>query len=164
MGTSLLQVRSLAYLSVASRQLKDIKSLRDQSSHLFELASAISEFAYQGITQANQGWLAWRAGDLIQAKKLCNSANATWKQAGGFMFPWLAEWVLLDIAVSRADLGQAEAHALALLDPNPLTQPVREPIAAMLQEALQAYRQQDTEAAFEGFTQTLEMVKASGDL
>ena len=164
MGAGLLQVRSLAYLSVASRQLKDIPSLREQSALLHELASAVGEFSYLGISQANQGWLAWQAGDLIQAEKLCNSANATWKQAGGFMFAWLAEWVLLDIAVSRADLGEAEAHALALLDPNPLTQPVSEPIAARLEAARQAGCQQDTQAALAGFKQCLEMVKASGDL
>jgi DNA-binding SARP family transcriptional activator len=164
MGASLLQVRSLAYLSVASRQLKDIKSLRDQSSHLFELASAINEFAYQGISLANQGWLAWQDGDIISAEQLCNSANETWKQSGGNMFPWLADWVLLAIAVSQGDLGQAENRALGLLDPNLLFQPVRESIAVRLEEALQICRLQDTEAALECFKQVLEMVKASGDL
>lgn len=164
MGASLLQVRSLTYLSVASRQLKDINSLREQSSTLFELASAINEFAYQGISLANQGWLAWQDGDSISAEKLCNSANETWKQSGGNMFPWLADWVLLAIAVSRGDLGQAENRALALLDPNSLIQPIREPIAVRLEEALHACRLQDMKAAFECFKQVLVMVKASGDL
>jgi len=164
MGASLLQVRSLAYLSVASRQLKDIKSLREQSSHLFELASAISEYAYQGISLANQGWLAWRDGDFVSAELLCNSANETWKQSGGNMFPWLADWVLLAIVVSWGDLDRAEKRALALLDPNSLIQPVREPISVRLEEALHACRIQDAEAALECFKQVLEMVKASGDL
>jgi DNA-binding SARP family transcriptional activator len=165
MGARLLQVRSLAYLSVASRQLKDVPTLREQSSHLYELASAIGEYAYQGISLANQGWLAWRDGDLLRAEQLCNSANETWKQSGGNMFPWLADWVLLAIAVSRGDLDRAEKRAQALLNPNPLIQPAREPIAVRLEEALCACRtQEDPEAAFQCFKQTLEMVKASGDL
>jgi len=164
MGASLLQVRSLAYLSVASRQLKDVELLRDQSSLLYELASAISEFSYQGISQANQGWLAWREGDFIRAEQLCATANATWKQSGGHMFPWLADWVLLAIAVAQADMGQAEKLALALLDPNLFIQPVREPIAVWLEEALHVYRLQDSESALECFKQVLEMVKVSGDL
>ena len=165
MGASLLQVRNLAYLNVVSRQLKDINSLREQCSHLFELASVISEFSYQGISLANQGWLAWRDGDLIRAEQLCKSANETWKQSGGNMFPWLADWVLLAIAVSQGDLGRAEYCAQALLEPNPLVQPLVEPVAAQLEEALCACRnREDPEAAFECFKQALEMVKASGDL
>jgi DNA-binding SARP family transcriptional activator len=164
MGASLLQVRSLAYLSVDSRQLKDIQSLREQSAHLYELASAIGEFSYQGISQANQGWLAWQEGDLSRAEKLCASANETWKQSGGNMFTWLADWVLLAMAVSQGNLGQAEEVAQSLLAPSTLNQPLLEPIAARLEEALQACHQKDTEAAFECFTKVLEMVKASGDL
>jgi hypothetical protein len=51
-----------------------------------------------------------------------------------------------------------------LLAPSTLNQPLLEPIAARLEEALQACHQKDTEAAFECFTKVLEMVKASGDL
>jgi tetratricopeptide (TPR) repeat protein len=165
MGASLLQVRSLTYLSVASRQLKDIQSLREQSSTLYTLASAINEFSYQGVSLANQGWLAWQDGDSIRAEQLCNSANETWKRSGGYMFPWLADWVLLAIAVLKSDLEWAEKRAQALLDPNPLIQPVREPIAALLEEALCACRtREDPEEALECFKQALELAKTSGDL
>jgi hypothetical protein len=43
-------VRCLAYLSIASRQLGDTQSLREESDQLFELSSAIGELAYQGIS------------------------------------------------------------------------------------------------------------------
>lgn len=164
MGASLLQVRCLAYLSVASRQMNDSQSLRQQSSILFELASAIGESAYQGISQANQGWLAWRDGDLASAERLCNSADEIWKQSGGYMFHWLADWVLLVIAVSHRDLDGAKSRALALLDPNLLFQPILEPIAVRLDEALHAYQEQDEDAAFQLFNQALELAKACGDL
>ena len=164
MGARLLEVRSLAYLIVVSRQIGDRKSLREQALQLFELASAIGEFAYQGISLANQGWLAWRDGDLACAEQLCNSADEIWNQSGGEVFHWLADWVMLAIAVSRHDMTRAENRALTLLDPNPLFQPINEPIAVRLDEALRACHARDAGAAFQLFNQALEMVKASGDL
>lgn len=163
-GARLLQVRSLTYLGIASRQLGDAQILREQCPLLCELAAEIGEMLYLGSAQANQGWLAWRDGDLSRAEALCNAANETWDQVGGYTMHWLAEWVLLAIAVSRRDLERSEKHAQVLLDPNPLFQPLLQPIAARLVEARQACRAQDIEGAFLRFNQALEMAKASGDL
>jgi len=162
LGARLVQARILAYLSVANRQLGDRERLREQSSLLIEMATALGDFNYQGISLANQGWLAWREGDLARAEQLCHSANDAWKQAGALMFHWLARWVLLAIAVFRHDLPQAEEHARAL--GNPTSQPLRAPIAAELDEALRACRAQDTARALQCFDQALEMAKATGDL
>jgi hypothetical protein len=164
LGARLLQVRSLTYRSVVSRQLGDVAALREQSDLLFELASAIGELDYKGISQANQGWVAWRDGELARAEALCNAANATWVQSGGCMFPWLADYVLLAIAAARGDLPRAENRAVSLLDPNPLIQPLLAPVAARLEQALCACRAQDARGAFECFNQALELVKTSGDL
>jgi len=73
--------------------------------------------------------------------------------------------VLLAMAVSQGDLGLAEQRAPALLDSNPLVQPLLEPIALQLKEALQACQAPgEAQAALACFNQVLEMVKASGDL
>jgi tetratricopeptide (TPR) repeat protein len=164
MGAGLLQVRCLNYLGIASRKLGDLDSLREQTQPLLDLTIAMGEHAYHGYGLANQGWLAWRDGDLVNAERLCTSAIAIWNQSGGLGFHWLAEWVLLAIAVSQRDLGQAECHARALLDPAPIYQPVEEVIAARLTEALCACQAQDAETAFQIFNQSLELARASGDL
>jgi DNA-binding SARP family transcriptional activator/predicted ATPase len=164
MNTSLLQVRCLAYLNIANRQVGDANLVREQSRQLLELASTIGEQAYQGISYANQGWLAWRANDLDQAETLCQAAVDIWQRMGGFMFTWLADWVLLASAVARNDLLSAEKYARLLLNPSPITQPILEPAARVLEEALLACSAQQSETAVQRFVQALNLVKAAGDL
>ncbi len=82
MGIRLLEVRSLTYLSIASRKLCDLPALREYN-WLLELAAAIDEHTDHGIGQANQGWLAWREGDAEQAVALCRSAVEIWAAPGG---------------------------------------------------------------------------------
>ncbi len=164
MGAQLLLLRSLAYLCILNRQIGNTHALREQSPRLFDLASAMGETPYQGISRANQGWLAWRDGDLASAARLCESAREIWKQSNWMMLCWLADWVLLAVAVARRDLPLAEQYALALLDNNPLAQPVLEPVARKLEEALTACRARNAETSFQVFSQALEMVKTSGDL
>jgi tetratricopeptide (TPR) repeat protein len=164
MGARLLEVRSLTYLSVASRKLGELPALRTYNQRLLELAPAIGEHAYHGIGLANQGWLAWLEGDDQRAAQLCKSAVDIWVGSGGNMFPWLAEWVLLAIAVNRRDLGQAGFWAQDLLDPNSLFQTLEEEVAKRLTEALKVCQDGETSAAFQLFEQTLELVRISGDL
>ena len=163
MGANLLQVRSLAYLSVASRQLGEVLLLREETLRLFEQATAIDEFAYQGISLANQGWLAWQEGNPARAEQLCASAKEIWRQKGGGIFPWLADWVLLAVAVSRRDSALAAQRALALLHPDPIAQPIRGQMARMLEEALKTCRAGQDEVALQRFNQVLELVKSTGD-
>jgi DNA-binding SARP family transcriptional activator len=164
MEAGLLQVRCLAYLCFASRQMGDVEAVRNQCPRLWDLALQIQEPGYQGLSQANQGWLAWREGNMHLAESLCASAKTIWAQSGGFMFPWLADWVLLDIAVSHRDLTQVEALIRSLLDPNPFFQPVLEPVHCMLEEAFEACQKLNGDGVLERCSQALNMVKASGDL
>jgi tetratricopeptide (TPR) repeat protein len=164
MGARLLQVRSLAYLSVISRKTEDRDALMEQTDQLLELAAAIGETTYEGIALANQGWMAWRDGDFTRAKQCCTSANEVWAKTEGNMFQWLANWVLLAIAVSRVDLGDAEKHAQTLLDPSSIYQPVEEPCAKALHAALCACQAQDACAALGLYTQALDLAKSFHDL
>jgi DNA-binding SARP family transcriptional activator len=164
MGARLQEVRSLAYLSVASRKLGDLPGLREYNQRLLELAPAISEYTYHGIGLANQGWLAWKEGDAEQAACACTSAVNIWAASGGEVFHGLAVWVLLAIAVGCRDLAQAERWASELLDPNPLYQPLEEKVAEQLKDALSACQAGETPRAFQLFDQTLKLARVSGDL
>jgi len=165
MGARLLEVRSLAYLSVANRKLGELPALRAYNQRLLELAPAIGEHTYHGIGLANQGWLAWLEGDDQQAAQLCKSAVDIWAAARGRnMFHGLADWVLLAIAVERRDQGQAELWAQDLLDPNILYQPLEAEVAERLKEALNACQEGDTPAAFQLYHQALELAKTCAEL
>lgn len=164
MGARLLQVRTLAYLSVVSRKTGDKAALIEQTNQLLELAAAIGETSYVGIGLANQGWMAWHDGDLIRAEQLCKSANETWEKTGGNMFHWLANWVLLSIAVSRGDLIQAERHAQTLVDPSSIYQPLEEPSAHKVNEALSACQAHEPQAALNLFSQAVELAKSFHNL
>jgi DNA-binding SARP family transcriptional activator/tetratricopeptide (TPR) repeat protein len=164
MGASLLQVRSLAYLSVASRQLGDVQSAREESLRLYEQAESIGEYSYQGISLANQGWLAWREGDPDRAEQLCTAAKEIWRNKGWGMFAWLADWVLLAIAVSQRNPALAEERAQTLLHLDPDAQPLLDEVEKNLVAARQACYAGQVEAAFQDFNQVLELVKNSGDL
>jgi len=163
-GARLWQLRALAYLCIANRILNNLSAVREQTQELLEMAPAINEPTYYGIGQANLGWLAWRDGDAVKASQLCNAAIETWRQFGQEVFHGLAYWVLLAVAVSRSDLRQAEGYARFLLDPDPNYQPVEEPIAVLLGQALNACRAQDTHTAFTFFNQALEKARDAGEL
>ncbi len=165
MGDTLLQVRCLAYLSVISRKLGDLKSLHQQIDQLLELAPRIEEHTYHGFGLANRGWLAWRDGDDQSAEKYCKYALELWnKYARGNVFRWLSIWVLLAIAVSRRDLVQAEEFTQALLDPDPYYQPVEEPMSTLLAKALSASQAGNKTDAMLWFLQAIEKAREHGDL
>ena len=85
MGAKLLEVRSLAFLAIISRKLGDVELLRQQAHNLVETASSMDEHSYHGVGLACLGWLAWKEGDIVQAEKLCHSAEKAWDQyATGF--------------------------------------------------------------------------------
>lgn len=154
-GARILQVRSLAYLSVVYRKQNDYAALAEVIPPLLEQSLPMGEYFYYGIGLANQGWKAWQEGDPGQAERLCNEAKKAWANVGAMVFHMLAEWVLLAIAASRGNLSQAEACAQSLLDPDPNYRPVTEPAANLLRQALSACQIQDREGALNLYNQAL---------
>jgi hypothetical protein len=164
LGTVLLQTRCLAYLSIVDRYLGAAEELRTELPRLIALAISINEYAYIGIGRANQGWLAWRDGDLAEARRLCLEAQTAWQKSGGDMFHCLADWVLLAIAVVEKDLPQAESAARALLAPDTLTQPVLPEAGHKLKQALDACGGLDESNVFPFFGAALAAARASREL
>jgi hypothetical protein len=165
MGARLLEVRSLAFLAITSRKLGEVELLRQQAHKLVEMASSMDEHSYHGVGLACLGWLAWKDGDIVQAEKLCHSAEKAWDQyATGFAMKWLGNWVLLAIAVSRRQAQGAERWVKVLLDPSPTLQPIPEPMASLLHHGLSACQAKDEQAAFQFFSQALEAAQTAGDL
>ena len=163
-GARIWQLRSLAFLGVASRKLNDLPALRQQTRELLDLTTDFRENTYYGIGLSNLGWLAWQEGDVTQAEQLCRQAVAVWETCGGHAFQGLGYWVLLAIACKRRNLSQVELTITALLDPDPKYQPQEEPIAALLRQALNACRYRDASVSFSLAQQALEKAHSAGEL
>jgi tetratricopeptide (TPR) repeat protein len=164
MGVRLWQVRCLTYEGIVSRKLGDLESVQDQAQQMLELAIAINEYTYQGIAYANQGWLAWKHGEFAKAEQLCLYANEIWKKFGRNVFHGLADWVLLAIAISQQDLQRVEGSLQALLDADPNLQPIEEPMAGLLSQALSACQGNDPGAVFALCDLALEQAQAHREL
>ncbi|MGE5378699.1 MAG: AAA family ATPase [Bacteroidota bacterium] len=164
MGARLPQLRCLAYLSVISRKLHEPERLRNELPPLLELAGAINEYSYIGIGMANQGWLAWQDGDANRAEQLCKEAIATLRNASGYVWRALADWVLLAAALAEEDLIKSEAAARALMDPNPALQAIAEPMSSLLSRALAACEDSDWAAILALFKRALEAARTAGEL
>jgi hypothetical protein len=164
MGARLPQLRCLAYLSVISRKLHEPEKMRKELPPLLELARAINDHSYLGISLANQGWLAWQDGDANQAEQSCQEALATWMNAPGYAWRALADWVLLAIALSQDDVSKSEAAARALMDPNPTLQALAEPMSSLLGKALAACDAGDRTTALDLFKSVLEAARTAGEL
>jgi DNA-binding SARP family transcriptional activator len=164
MGARLWQLRCLAYLSVCSRRLHEPERLRGEIPPLLALARSINEYMYLGIALANQGWLAWQDGDLVQAERLCQEATTAWTNISECVFHALADWVLLAVALAQEDLAKSEAAARALMDPNPSFQLIEEPMSSQLNRALAACAASERTTAFELFRRALEAARAAGEL
>jgi len=163
MGARTVQARCLAYLSIATRQLKQVEALRGQTEDLWALATALGEMTYVGLAWANRAWLAWQAGDARQAVEHGRAALQTWTTfPNPYPFHWLAQWPLLSVALEQQRLDEAEKIARDLLSPE--QQPLLEPLPALLTEAILACQAQAPDRAAALFRQALQTAQTLGDL
>ncbi len=164
MGVRIWQIRSLAYLAIASRKLNQLTPVREESQQLLELSRAIGEYTYHGIALANLGWLAWQENDFPRAERLCQEAIEVWRAHGSNVFHGLADWVLLAMAVSARDMTRSSGYVQALLDLDPNNQPLEKQAAILLSQAHAACQVNDGETAFAFFNQALEEARATHEL
>lgn len=163
-GTRVWQMRSLAYLTIADRTLGNLENVRAALPQFLELCASLNEYTYQGIGYANLGWLAWRQGDLEEAQRLCTEANQVWQKFGGSPFYWLADWVLLAIAVTRRDFPLAARLSQTFIEPQPKDQLPIEPAAGQLRLAISAWQAGDEAGALRCYDQALEQARAAREL
>jgi tetratricopeptide (TPR) repeat protein len=155
MGAMTLLCRCLAYLSLAYRKLGNADAVTQLNGRLLEASQAIGEHSYHGIACANRAWLAWRAGEDALVCQFVQQALECWrKYPGAYVFQWTVNWPRLAVAVKRKDLAQAQQAAQALLDAE--QQPLLEPLAELLERALQVCAENDGQAALDVFSQALE--------
>lgn len=163
-GLRIWQVRALAYLSIVNRKLDEPEMVRKIDLQLLALSHEIGEYAYHAMGLADEGWLAWRAGDLALAAKYCATALEEWKAIASTIFHGLALWVLLDIAITQGDLAAAIQYAERLLDPDRYDQPLLEPMDSLLTQACLAWQAGDAGSAAQQIRQAIAAAIAAREL
>ncbi len=90
---------------------------------------------YIGMAKANLAWVAWREGNLAEARELGRAALALWSQSSIFIpIRWTALWPLVGTELAQERLPEAMADARMLLAPGQHLPP--EALSAFIEAAL----------------------------
>ena len=163
MGEADYRIRCLAYLSVIYRMQDEARQSQHLASRCLEAATASEAVAYIGVARANLAWLAWRDGSAGEAQTDGLAALACWNRPpSAYPCHWLALWPLLAVALDQSTIDDALGHARSLIDPE--QQPQRSPLVAVLQDALTAGEQGQTEAARSHLVHAVELAQEMGYL
>ena len=134
------RARCLTYLTIASRQRGRVAEARDYVSRSQDAAADAQMPEYIGTAEANAAWVAWREGDLANAKRRGRSALDTWAQlpAGhaSCSFQWTALWPLIGVALAEDRVPEAADLVRRLLAIE--QQPPPDQISSILCEAILA--------------------------
>ena len=94
---------------------------------------------YIGAACGNLAWLAWRKGNLSEARNLGQQALEAWQQTSlAYASQWTALWPLIGVALAESQPGLVEVaeYARRLLDSKQQRLPVN--LQAALEAAVQA--------------------------
>lgn len=130
-GDTLLEARSLTYLTVALRRADEIEAVSDLAAQALTLTERFRLSEYVATACANLAWVALRRGDANGAAQYATRALTGWASSP-VVYPlrWLAALPLLDVVLTRADGQAAGQLAHELLAERQMCLP--EPLAALL--------------------------------
>ena len=143
-GDSWLQNQAMVYLTIVYRFQGARAKAEDLLPQLVEVSRLTGNSMYGGVAQANTAWLHFRAGDWRQAKTQAEMALASWEQTS-YPFQWLAQWVLLAVALQHNWLADAVSAASAMLDQKQMK--LVDEVEIALETAVAAWESEDEDAA-----------------
>lgn len=147
-GDTSLQSRCLTYLTFVHRQCGQVEETRQSAARSLQVATAAHMPEYMAMATANQAWVAWCTGDLVQAQDLGRAALALFHQLPAEHitgFQWTALWPLTAVALRDEQVSSAMDYVRALLDPG--QQRLPDALAACLEQAIQAWDEGAPESA-----------------
>jgi tetratricopeptide (TPR) repeat protein len=120
LGHAMYQARSLAYLGIAHRRRLSTKDAERTADQALDAATAANTPEYEALARTTLAWVAACKGDNDRAREHANAALnlMTMFPYSLPMFPALALWPLIAVALTEDDIVAAAAHAEQLLDPN----------------------------------------------
>jgi tetratricopeptide (TPR) repeat protein len=120
-GDLALLTRVITYLAVVYRKREETEHVREYAAHALRIAFEANMPQYAGMAHAQYAWLAWRVGDLAEAKQRAEVAIEYWDGLGPAQsvipFQWTALFPLMGVALQCGDIGQAARCAQRLLAP-----------------------------------------------
>jgi len=129
---------SRVYISLAHRRVKDIEAVRTDNQALLDLLKQVGKNPeYQGISEANRAWLAYREGSMENANKHAQAAYKIW-QSQPIVYPvqWAGLIILFALAFDAQRVESALGYAQAMLAPS--QQRLRLDVEAALRSTLEA--------------------------
>jgi tetratricopeptide (TPR) repeat protein len=144
-GDVTLQARCLGNVIYVYRNRAQVEETRRAGLRALAIATEIGMPYYIGMAKANLAWVAWREGNLAEARELGHAALALWSQSSIFMpVRWTALWPLICTELAQERLSEAMAYARMLQGPAQHLPP--EELSAIVEAALAKWGagQQDT--------------------
>ena len=142
------QSRCLTYLTILYRKRGRLNKTHQYASRSLAAAKAGQMIEYVGTARANLAWVAWREGSLAQAESEGRAALEVWQQlpVGHSLCPfrWTAIWPLVAVAAAQGQTCAAAEMLEGLLDPS--QQPPPEALVAVVEKAVRAAKNEESEA------------------
>ena len=123
-------------------------------------AEAAGMLDYLGASQAGLAWVAWRRGNLAEARAQALTALEAWRRsATPYPFYWQALWPLIGVALAQARPTDAIAHARCLHEPGQQLLPAE--LAALTTAALHAWDAGQADSACDHLCRALNLAQQS---
>ncbi len=114
-----LQLQALWALGIWERLRGQVEATRTNALQTLSLVGERPIVRYGAQARGNLSWVAWRAGDLGEARTLAEKALSEFERLSPRCpFEWHARWTLLGLDVVAGDPNGASKQAQAILDPS----------------------------------------------
>jgi hypothetical protein len=143
-GDAVRTSRCVTYLMMLARMRGQVAETRGCIPRVLDLACAGQMAPYTYTAKACLAWIAWRKGDLAEARAEARTAlDLLQGPLTDYPIKWLAHWPLLAISFAEQNDSVAIEYAHALLHPTQARMP--EPLTSALEAALAASEQEQAE-------------------
>jgi tetratricopeptide (TPR) repeat protein len=161
-GDAIRESRCVNYLMTLARMRGDVAETRRYTAQVLNTAWAGQMVNYTAAAKASLAWIAWREGDLAEAREQGRASLELVKSVAAAQFKWTALWPLVGVALAEQNLPEAVEYARMLLGPKQMRQP--DEITAALEAAIAANEQNQIEEAGAQLNHALNLAQEMGYL
>ncbi|HEX4951288.1 MAG TPA: hypothetical protein VFZ34_31815 [Blastocatellia bacterium] len=163
-GDLVTEFRCLTYLVVVYRRKGDLATVRQLLPRLIKATTEGQAKEYFTVATAATAWLAWREGQLAEARKIAQEAFDAWQAILPMLYPfqWQALWLLIATTLRLGDIAAAVHYTQQLLAPE--QQAVPSDIQPALEAALQSWADDQPEVTQRQLEQAVTQAQAQGYL
>ncbi len=162
-GDMVTQTIYVTYLTVLYRKLGKLDEIKRYVARSLDLAGKTQMKQYLGMAMANLSWLAWREGRYVELQRHAREAMDLWSVIKiQYPFQWAAQWPLLAVATKEGRINDAVDCARKMLAPDQQLLP--DELAAVMEQAIEAFEQGQTDQARAQFEEAIRVAEHMGYL